>query len=109
VLRARHQVPAILSSLPRASGWPDFGLTTAPSADNCCALLRTVLAGQMPGRWSDGCLYLYGSEGWGFESLRARHPYPQVTDLGLLTRQRPFVSGRSHHPLRMDSIRADRV
>jgi hypothetical protein len=24
---------------------------------------------------------IYGSEGWRFESLRARHPYPQVTDL----------------------------
>jgi len=26
--------------------WPDFGLTVTPNADNYCALLRNILAGQ---------------------------------------------------------------
>jgi len=29
--------------------WPDFGLTTTPNADNCCALLSTKMAGHTPG------------------------------------------------------------
>ena len=49
-----------------------FGLTVKPNGDNCCALLS--LAGQRKNPWAmSGSVHLYGSEGWGFESLRARH------------------------------------
>ena len=55
--------------------WPDFGRTAALNVAAYYALVdgippgqrAYVLVGEMPET-------LYGSEGWGFGSLRARHP-----------------------------------
>jgi hypothetical protein len=75
----RAEWPGKRPSAHRSTGhgrhlcWPHLGLTAALNADNCCALPSNVLAGQ---RFTllvmRADVYLYGSEGWGFESLRAR-------------------------------------
>jgi hypothetical protein len=60
----RHALPAPTSRLASVDGWPDFGLTVMPNADNCCALLSNVLAGQKP-NWlvRRTRVDLYGSDG----------------------------------------------
>jgi hypothetical protein len=43
--------------------WPHFGLTRTPKADNCCALLRDILAGQRPKSLARRApVYIYGSD-----------------------------------------------
>jgi len=43
--------------------WPDFGLTVTPNADNYCALLRNILAGQrLKSLAMRASVYLYGSD-----------------------------------------------
>ena len=58
----------------QARGWPDFGRTAALNVAYYCVSMNSIApdqrayeqAGEMPETF-------YGSEGWGFESLRARH------------------------------------
>jgi hypothetical protein len=89
LVAGRRAGNSFASRWPRAEAggwppWPDFGLTVTPNADNCCALLSNVLAGQHPDMLvTEASVYIYGSEGWGFESLRAR----------LRARQRSYRSG----------------
>ena len=53
--------------------WPDFGRIAALNAVTYCALLSSISAGQLMYRLvANAPTTLYGSEGWGFESLRAR-------------------------------------
>jgi len=54
--------------------WPDFGRTTALNVAAYCALLNSILPGQRVAEQVEEIPEtFYGSEGWGFESLRARH------------------------------------
>ena len=67
--------------------WSDFGHRTLLSNGRQYKLLRTIMAGQRPSAQVAGaCGTVYGSEGWGFESLRARHRLPRS--------QRWSLSGR---------------
>jgi len=57
--------------------WPHFGRMRTLNAAIYCALVSSSPAGQ----WGNEQLVnardtVYGSEGWGFESLRARHSFP---------------------------------
>src|SRR6516225_2623319 len=81
VRRADGYGDARLVRSRRASGrpevsWPDFGLTTTPGTDDCCALIATSWRSPRsrtdPGN-GDGVTGKYGSRRLGFESLRARH------------------------------------
>jgi len=50
--------------------WPDFGLTVTPNADNCCALLSNILAGQRKNLLAmRGSVYLYGTDASGGAAL----------------------------------------
>ena len=53
--------------------WPDFGRTTTLKVGAYCASVNSIPPGQQVyeplGEMAET---LYGSEGWGFESLRAR-------------------------------------
>ena len=54
--------------------WPLFGRTRTLNAAAYCASMSTVSAGQhWNGQVAGTRDTVYGSEGWGFESLRARH------------------------------------
>jgi hypothetical protein len=65
--------PTIAHGWLPGPGWPHFGRTTALNAADDCAPLITISAGQQGCRQVVGAAVdLYGSEGWGFESLRAR-------------------------------------
>ena len=78
-------------SVARSAGpslrWSNSGHRTLLSNGRQYKLLRTIVAGQPPSAQVAGaCGTVYGSEGWGFESLRARHRLPRS--------QRWSLSGR---------------
>jgi hypothetical protein len=53
--------------------WPDFGRTTALNVATFCVLVNSIPPGQQAyEQAADMPETLYESEGWGFESLRAR-------------------------------------
>jgi hypothetical protein len=53
--------------------WPDFGLTRLSTKERQRKPTRAILAGQLgDAQVTDACVTVYGTEGWGFESLRAR-------------------------------------
>ncbi len=54
-------------------GWPLFGRTTTLNTAACCASVSNISAGQQRNEQvADAPDTVYGSEGWRFESLRAR-------------------------------------
>jgi hypothetical protein len=71
------------------ASWPHFGRTTALNAATYCASTSSVSADQRThGQVAGVGVDLYGSEGWGFESLRARpghRPLPGPGGVFLLT------------------------
>ena len=69
-------------NMAACSLWPLFGHTRTFNAAAYCASMSTVWAGQqwnvqVPGTRDT----VYGSEGWGFESLRARPAQRSICDL----------------------------
>jgi len=56
--------------------WPDFGRMTLSDNERQRKPLRAVLAGRQASvQVTDTRDTVYGSEGWGFESLRARDSF----------------------------------
>ena len=61
--------------------WPLFGRTATLNAAACCASVSSISAGQRRNEQAaDATVDHYGSEGWGFESLRARPAQRPYTD-----------------------------
>jgi hypothetical protein len=70
-LNGRWLSQGYLAIRPR---WPHFGLTTPLNNAACCVAMNSIPLGQRSyGLVVDPGETLYGSEGWGLESLRARH------------------------------------
>ena len=78
--RASRRWPGRSGSRPGSGRrrWPHSGRTTALNAATGCASLSSIApVHQAYGLVRDVHVSLYGSEGWGFESLQARHRFPR--------------------------------
>jgi hypothetical protein len=113
LLSSRSTVNYVLTLNRRPAGraaqprWPHSGHTEALNAAACCASMIGILPGQSSnGQIASTGVDLYGSEGWGFESLRARHVSAgQGHSLGYDGRPRRLSGGRISHNLMFRGIR----